>query len=229
MKIYKTGFYFLIVFLLSNTINAQLTSEDFSERYNNYDIINNNTPGKVKETIHTFFAGNEYKFELFNGKLSELYVDEIRIDKEKYASYEAVINKIREQITKDKQETNWDQADAKLDQVQGLKDQGQPKDDQIQVHYDQPVSKLDREKANADPDMMSSMIADLIKDGIVPDQKSLFSVTLSSIVMTVNDKKQSNSIYERYKEKYRTWAASDFSYGGSQQSYNGIHFRRRSD
>jgi len=71
------------------------------------------------------------------------------------------------------------------------------------------------------------MISDLIKDGIVPDEPSLFSITLNPTEMTVNEKKQPDAVYARYKEKYSKWAENNFSYGNSHNNYQGMHMSRQ--
>ncbi len=140
------------------------------------------------------------------------------------------------QAKKDQEDALKDQAQAKLDQQQAVKDreqaekdQAQAKIDQEQALKDQAQAKLDQKRAEEDQRMMKEMISDLIKDGIVPDEKSLYSVTLSSTGMTVNDKKQPEEVYNRYKEKYKRWADYNFSYGDDQHSFRGVHMSRREE
>jgi len=135
----------------------------------------------------------------------------------------------REQVQakKDQEDALKDQAQAKLDQEQAVKDQAQAKIDQEQALKDQEQAKLDQKQAEEDQRMMKEMISDLIKDGIVPDEKSLYSVTLDSNGMTVNDKKQPEDVYKRYREKYKRWADYNFSYGDGSYNSRGIHISVR--
>jgi len=140
------------------------------------------------------------------------------------------------QAKKDQQDALKDQAQAKLDQEQAVKDQeqavkdqAQAKLDQEQAVKDQAQAKLDQKQAEEDQRMMKEMISDLIKDGIVPDEKSLYAVTLNSSEMTVNDKKQPEEVYKRYKEKYSRWAGNNFSYSDGPYNSRGIHMSRREE
>jgi colicin import membrane protein len=128
---------------------------------------------------------------------------------------------------KDREGALKDQAQAKLDQEQAVKDQAQAKIDQEQAVKDQEQAKLDQKQAEEDQRMMKEMISDLIKDGIVPDEKSLYSVTLDSTGMRVNDKKQPEEVYKRYREKYKRWADYNFSYGDGSYNSRGIHMSIR--
>jgi hypothetical protein len=94
--------------------------------------------------------------------------------------------------------------------------------DQQQVHSHSDTADL---SLDSNYKVMRGMIDDLVKDGIVPNHKSLQEVTLFSTEMTVNGKKQPADVFARYKKKYIAWAMSDFSYGSccGRQSIQGFH------
>ncbi len=129
------------------------------------------------------------------------------------------------QADKERENAKLDQEQARKDQEQAIKDQAQAKLDQEQVLKDQAQAKIDQREAEEDQRQMKLMISDLIKDGIIPNEKSLSSVTLSQTEMTVNDKKMPDDIFKRYKAKYTRFARGTFSYG-NEGNFRGIHMSR---
>lgn len=267
------------------TVNAQ---DNNSDRYANYESQSKDSQGNTVERVHTFTNGKEYSFKLVNGKVNNLYVDDVKIAPEQYAKYSTEINKIKEQIRLDRIQAEKDRAQAKIDRAQADKDReqaerdrvqaekdrteaissrGQAEKDQVQAGKDREQAERDREqsvkdraqaeldraqavkdRAQADVDreqavkdraqaevdrkqaeedrkLMRQLVGDLIKDGIVADENSLYSLTISPNGMTVNDKQMSTEVYSRYKTKYSRFANSVFSYGNSGNT-RGIHMSR---
>lgn len=119
---------------------------------------------------------------------------------------------------KDKEQAEKDQINAKKDQEEAMEDQKQAKLDQEQARKDQVQAKIDQQQAEEDQKLLRSLVADLIKDGIVPDEKAIINITLSATEMTVNDKKQPAEVFNRYKEKYKRFATGNFLYRGREGS-----------
>ncbi len=119
----------------------------------------------------------------------------------------------------DMERASKDLQQAKLDQEQAMKDMEQAKKDQVQA-------KLDEEQAIEDERQLKNMIADIVKDGIVPNEKSLVSVSMSSAGMFVNDKKQPDNVYNKYKEKYSRFATGNFNYNISPNGNKSIQMHR---
>lgn len=133
----------------------------------------------------------------------------------------------QEEAARDQEQAKQDMEQAKKDQEQAGRDQEQAKLDQEQAKRDQAQAKIDQEEARKDQALMKQLIADLISDKIVPDEKSLHNLTLDSDEMTVNDVKQPDDIFKKYKEKYKRFAGGQFSYENSGNTH-GIHMSRHS-
>lgn len=285
----------LMALVISTLASAQ--QKDTTRKSNHrYSVLTGGDDGKQRTSVNTYRDGKEYRLEMLNDKITELYVNGEKIPAEKYGEYATVIDKIKEQIKldriqakkdqeqamrdqhqakldqeqamkdqlnakrdqeqarkdqlsakkdqeqamkdkeqaekdskqamrdkieaekdnqqaqKDKQQAEKDQINAKKDQEEALEDQKQAKLDQEQAKKDQAQAKIDQQQAEEDQKLMKSFIADLIKDGIVPDEKSIVDITLSATEMTVNDKKQPADVFTRYKEKYKRFSSGNFSY-----------------
>lgn len=148
----------------------------------------------------------------------------------------------QEQAVRDEKQAAKDQEqaseEARHDQIQAQKDQEQAHQDQIQAGKDQEQARLDQiqarkdqEEARKEQELMLQMIADLVSDKIVPNEKSLHDLTLSPDEMTVNGVKQPDEVFKRYKEKYRHFAMSNMSYGNRDgvHHYQGIHISHVSE
>ena len=120
-----------------------------------------------------------------------------------------------------------DQAQAKLDQEQAARDQEQAKRDQEQARLDQIQAKKDQEEARKDQALMKQLIADLVSDKIVPNEKALHEMTIDSEEMTVNGAKQPDNVFEKYKKKYKRFSGGEFSFENSGNRH-GIHMSRQS-
>ncbi|MDB5087456.1 MAG: hypothetical protein JWR09_1450 [Mucilaginibacter sp.] len=125
------------------SVKAQEVSSD---TYSNYDS-QKDSHGNSIERVHTYTNGKEYSFKLINGKVSNLYVDDVKIPPEEYAKYSVEINKIKEQIRLDRIQAEKDRAQAKLDRAQADKDRAQAERDRGQAEKDRQQAERDRTEA----------------------------------------------------------------------------------
>lgn len=129
------------------------------------------------------------------------------------------------QAKREKEEAARDQEQAKKDQEQAAADQEQARKDQEQAARDQEQAKKDQEVAAEDQRMMKQLIEDLVRDKIVPNEKSVHNVTLNEESMTVNGEKQPEEVFKHYREKYHRFAEGNFSFSHDGDTM-GVHMER---
>ena len=156
-----------------------------------------------------------------------------KIDQEQAMKDDAAAKLQQEKAAKDQQRAKLDQENAmkdqtaaKLQQKKAAKDQQQAKLDQEQAMKDQAIAKIDEERAKEDQRLMKQLISELVKDGIVTDEKSIQSIKMSSTELLVNDKKQPEDVYLKYKAKYPRFATANFSYEGSAGGNKTMHMHQ---
>lgn len=93
-------------------------------RYDNYDRIRNED-GKHVERIQSDMDDKVYRLELANGKMTELYVDGVKIPAADWDKYSDAIAAIREQIRKNKIQAARNEEQAKLNAIQEKKNEEQ--------------------------------------------------------------------------------------------------------
>jgi colicin import membrane protein len=115
-----------------------------AREYNSYDRIHNEN-GKQVELIQSNMDDNVYKMELINGKMTELYVDGVKIAAGNWDKYSDAIAAIREQIRKNKEQALRNEEQARLNQIQDKKNEEQAVRNEEQARLNQV-----QEKKNAD-------------------------------------------------------------------------------
>ncbi|WP_426671311.1 hypothetical protein ACPPVU_08750 [Mucilaginibacter sp. McL0603] len=106
------------------------------------------------------------------------------------------------QAERDQEQAKRDQEQAVRDQEQAQRDQEDAKRDQEQAQRDQVQAKHDQEEAAEDQRQLKLMVSDLVSDGILPNEKALHSLRMNADEMIVNGKKMSDTVFNKYKQKY---------------------------
>ncbi len=130
----------------------------------------------------------------------------------------------REQAEKDREQATRDVEQAMRDREQAGRDREQAARDREQAARDREQATFDAAQATRDREMMESMIAEMIKDGLIPDKKSLSSLTLNDKTFEVNGKKLSDDLHRKYKAKYAKDAGYEIRFNG--KGYNMSYGRR---
>ncbi len=118
----------LVAALLSTLAAKAQTSVSgktaYAGTYNSYDRIHGEN-GKQVETIQANLDDKVYKMELVNDKITELYVDGVKIPAADWDKYSDAIAAIREQIRKNRIQALRNQEQAKKNQEQAVRNQQQ--------------------------------------------------------------------------------------------------------
>ncbi len=141
----------LVAALLATSAAKAQTSVSGKTAYNgreyiSYDGIRNEN-GKQVETIQTNLDDKQYKMELVNDKMTELYVDGVKVSVADWDKYGDAIAAIREQIRKNKIQALRNQEQAVRNQEQAQKNQEQAVRNQEQVQKNQEQAVRNQEQA----------------------------------------------------------------------------------
>lgn len=147
--------------------------------------------------------------------------EQARRDQQEAASEQA-------EAREDQKQAEHDQQQAREDQKQAERDQEQAGEDQKQARLDQIQAKKDQEEARKDQEMMKTLIADLVSDKIIQDEKSLHELTMNQDEMTVNGKKQPADVFTKYRKKYTRFSSGNFSYSNNRNGSRSFHMSRNS-
>lgn len=121
--------------------------------------------------------------------------DRAKLDGEQAEKDRTQANKDREQAIKDKEQ-------AMKDREQAGRDREQAEKDRQQAVLDREQAKKDRIQAEEDRKLIQGLLADLVKENIVANEKEVFSLVLTEKELLVNGKKQSDELQARLKPRY---------------------------
>lgn len=172
--------------VLAVSLKAQQTSSRPVGMYTDTD------QKKAKERIVTDKDDKTYQLEFTDGKMTFLSVDGISIPEEKWGDYRKIIDEIREQMKKDKEQ-------ARLDRIQAGKDRDQARLDRLQADKDRQQALRDRAQAERDKQQADRDRLQGEKDRLRADRDRLQA-----------DKDRQQAILDRAQaEKDREQAAKD--------------------
>jgi hypothetical protein len=127
-------------------------------------------------------------------------------DAQQAARDKAQAERDAKQAFRDKTQADKEALDAKMeaerDAKQALLDRDQALRDKQQAERDQEQALRDKKQAEEDRALLKSLLTDVVKEGLAPDEKSIISLTLDGTVFFVNGKKQSDELQKKFAEKY---------------------------
>lgn len=116
------------------------------------------------------------------------------------------------QAKRDAQEAERDAVQAKRDAEQARIDAIQARKDEAQAVKDQAQARIDAKHAAEDRAKMKNLIAELIKEGVVPDEQSLYSLEVSDTDLIINGKKQPDELRKRICAQFKVGPGYCISY-----------------
>jgi len=108
----------------------------------------------------------------------------------------------REQATRDREQAARDRQQAMRDDEQVIRDKKQAELDMQQAVRDKEQAVRDKKQAEEDRALLKSLLADVVKEGLAPDEKSIDSLVLDGTVFFVNGKRQSDELQKKFEQKY---------------------------
>jgi colicin import membrane protein len=171
---------------------------------------------------HKIPADSFYLYEPIAKKiLVQIRIDKIQAEKDQVQAEKDQMeaSKDDQQAKLDAEEASKDAQQAKLDAEQARKDAQQAKldaeqaaGDETQAKRDMEQAKLDMAMAEKDRDALKSLIAELVKEKLLPDEKSLRQLMLNEYVFVVNGQRQPEELLNKFKAKYITRPGYNISY-----------------
>jgi hypothetical protein len=153
----------------------------------------------------------------------ELQSKEDRVQAEK----DRLLEKLdAEQSARDKVEAEIEEVQARMEKVEAEnekemalaearemeEDRKQAVKDRIQAVEDRNQANRDRIQAAEDRAILKKLISEIIKEGLVPDEKSLHSLSLDKDDFFINGKQQSDTLQKKFREKFNIKADTNISY-----------------
>ena len=133
---------------------------------------------------------------------SELDAQQAARDKQQAERDREQAVKDKEQAERDAQQAGRDREQAGRDREQAGRDKEQAVRDREQAGRDAEQARRDKIQAEEDRALVKSLKAEVVKEGLAPDEKSVKSLILDESVFYVNGKKQSDELQQKFKAKF---------------------------
>jgi len=169
-------------------------------------------------------------------KQASLDMQQAEKDKIQATTDRAHAEEQRKQAEKDREQANKDQAEAETDRKQAEKDREQveryktrattdrahaeeqrkqAEKDREQANKDQAQAETDRKHAEEDRAIIKSLIGELVKEHIIPDEKSITQLVLTSEEFIINGKKQTAELHSKFKAEFLKKPGHSISYNSA--------------
>jgi hypothetical protein len=188
-----------------------------------YLSIDEDSSTNPPQVIATYKSDALYNMILSGGKLTSLYINGRQVPADSFYLYDSLVRRIKDQMERDRIQAKKDQEQAERDAEQAARDREQAAKDKLQADRDAEQAERDakqaqkdaeqakrdaeqaiRDKKQAEEDkaLVKSLLADVVKEGLAPDEKSVLSLILDDSVFFINGKKQSDELQKKFKEKF---------------------------
>jgi hypothetical protein len=101
---------------------------------------------------------------------------------------------------------------AEMDIRRAQQDMQQSKRDLEQAMLEREKAERDRKLAAEDKEVTQRMIGEMVKDGLVPDEQSIVSITLNQDEFLLNGKKQPEAVHKKYATRFLVKPGYKISY-----------------
>ncbi len=152
-KFLKYSIVLIALLVCIRSAHAQAIKHSLSSHSNGdyYMYVDDDSSVNPVQTLITYRKGGErYDIKIALDKIIELYVDNRKIPADSFYLYNGLIDKLKEQIKRDRIQAKEDEKQAELDRVQAKEDEKQAALDRVQAGKDQQQAEEDRKQALKD-------------------------------------------------------------------------------
>jgi hypothetical protein len=118
----------------------------------------------------------------------------------------------RMKMEQDMQQAKAQAERAEMDMLRAKQDVQQAKRDLEQAMLEREKAERDRKLAAEDMEVTQRMIGEMVKDGLVPDEQSIVSITLNQDEFLLNGKKQPEAVHKKYATRFLVRPGYKISY-----------------